>query len=1263
MEADEEGSLPAENESWTEAHQAKLEPSKSNPELSKGKAPESSHPIDKGISSEQVSHKLGGLRLAREALEIMRKAEFLIRKKDLFHLVLSYPITDSTKYYGDLSLQNNCFSKMNQLVRELKALESEINNGKYLNEFGGLANKGVQMEQLDRLMNEIAHNLQAAENIVAKYDFDLVAYIPQAYFVRSHKGGEFGLTHKTSAACEAPDEMVTLAINSAIRQVSAYVKAETFKKIGISGSGGEEVARAVMDIARMRQNGSVVLCISVCGHDCDKEVRQKIAEQIHVLQQIDHIFSLSLDQLLPHNFFLLVECVDGQMDLHDLRLPDHGVVVLTTQSQEAYKIMDVDVEVRMEDHLLPWDLFCERSLVDTSSALQQMALQLVKECHCHLLAVILLARALKDVTDISVWALALQKLSSYLFAMEEGSSQVMKHVLKLIWDQKDLTTKYCIQYCTSRRWKQGRGSPVSEWVSSYLVETTEEGEVILKDLIGSFLLEKFGPRFFMRKETKVVLNEYFTSYLPSPSIRRGGLGLIKTPTVGNYTKEIELHDNKLSELPENPKCQTLRKLWLQNNCDLMEIPLLFFEDMPLLVHLDLSHTNIKSLPPSISRLLSLQEFYLRGCELLNELPPHIGALRKLEVFDLEGTEIMYLPSEIGELISLRRFKVSLCRRANYYGETKQTGIAIQTEVMSLFPHLEELSIDVSPDGEWWDDDVNPDSEWWDANVKAIINALSSSNELRILKLYLPSVELLQQLRYEHKKIVFPNLSDFRFIVGHRQQRNIYRLPNGVEERYYKWEEKFKKSLKYINGEGMPSGVTEALKHASVLFLDRHWTVKVLSEFGHENLAKLRSCLLVECNELQTIVDGDYECPNESIFNCLHHLSIHYMKNLESIWQGSIPKDSQFSLRSLTLHTCPKLTTIFTPDMLRNLFCLEELIVEDCPKICSIVTQEDANVQLGCFLKRLRKIALLDLPQLVTISRPLCLAEEVDSLFIYNCPMLKSLDTAGTIFPKYCKIVGEKEWWDSLKWHDSKWSRMTQPAFEELRTDEDFMDQLVRDIYSPMDFDAEWSRMTQPAFEVLRTDEDFMDQLVREIYSPMDFNFDKPGGGGELKQKAMIKDKVKKGATALGDDVDSDNKLANMASEDDEKKIGSGNGGNGKKSSNYSGGRGLMNICQVEGCTADMSYAKPYHRRHKVCEHHAKAQVVVVAGIHKRFCQECSRFHELSEFDDSRRSYRWRLAGHNERQRQRKSTADPTGESSSQRGTAGGTQLMEIVCGG
>ena len=48
-------------------------------------------------------------------------------------------------------------------------------------------------------------------------------------------------------------------------------------------------------------------------------------------------------------------------------------------------------------------------------------------------------------------------------------------------------------------------------------------------------------------------------------------------------------------------------------------------------------------------------------------------------------------------------------------------------------------------------------------------------------------------------------------------------------------------------------------------------------------------------------------------------------------------------------------------------------------------------------------------------------------------------------------------------------------------------------------------------------------------------------------------------------------------------------------------------CQAEGCKADLSGAKHYHRRHKVCEYHAKASVVAAAGKQQRFCQQCSRY--------------------------------------------------------
>ncbi|XP_058773645.1 squamosa promoter-binding protein 1-like [Vicia villosa] len=111
-------------------------------------------------------------------------------------------------------------------------------------------------------------------------------------------------------------------------------------------------------------------------------------------------------------------------------------------------------------------------------------------------------------------------------------------------------------------------------------------------------------------------------------------------------------------------------------------------------------------------------------------------------------------------------------------------------------------------------------------------------------------------------------------------------------------------------------------------------------------------------------------------------------------------------------------------------------------------------------------------------------------------------------------------------------------------------------------------------------------------------------------------------------------------EKDEKKKGvcvSGRKGPSK------GGRFSPPSCQAETCQADLTFAKRYHRRHKVCEVHSKAPAVVVAGLSQRFCQQCSRFHELAEFDEAKRSCRRRLAKHNERRR--KSTARTCNEGS------------------
>jgi hypothetical protein len=69
--------------------------------------------------------------------------------------------------------------------------------------------------------------------------------------------------------------------------------------------------------------------------------------------------------------------------------------------------------------------------------------------------------------------------------------------------------------------------------------------------------------------------------------------------------------------------------------------------------------------------------------------------------------------------------------------------------------------------------------------------------------------------------------------------------------------------------------------------------------------------------------------------------------------------------------------------------------------------------------------------------------------------------------------------------------------------------------------------------------------------------------------------------------------------------GTGSGADGGGGSANAGG-GSYPMCQVDECRADLTAAKDYHRRHKVCEAHSKTTKAVVANQMQRFCQQCSR---------------------------------------------------------
>jgi hypothetical protein len=60
------------------------------------------------------------------------------------------------------------------------------------------------------------------------------------------------------------------------------------------------------------------------------------------------------------------------------------------------------------------------------------------------------------------------------------------------------------------------------------------------------------------------------------------------------------------------------------------------------------------------------------------------------------------------------------------------------------------------------------------------------------------------------------------------------------------------------------------------------------------------------------------------------------------------------------------------------------------------------------------------------------------------------------------------------------------------------------------------------------------------------------------------------------------------------------------------------MLQVDGCSARLSNCKAYCVRYRVCQQHLGAAAVLIDGVQSRFCQQCGRFEELSEFDGAKR---------------------------------------------
>ncbi|KAK7359135.1 hypothetical protein VNO77_01082 [Canavalia gladiata] len=802
--------------------------------------------------------------------------------------------------------------------------------------------------------------------------------------------------------------------------------------------------------------------IDASKYESDAEIQ--IQEEINtmmagVLTEEDKV--LHVKEEMGSNRILVI-LIDGNNDKklnpQKVHFPTGIVVFITTESSEEEEkgneftiTCTADLNIRTQDHLLPWQVLCYfagSSMVHLSSTIQRIAVQIVEECHGHLLAIVLVAESLKNVEDVKQWKLALSKVKnmnhSYDYIYQEsdpiGIRRVMVNAfINCVWEGMNSTQKLCLEHCLFVH-KIKVGVPdetlMTDWVSNESADTQdsrgtklkftgEEAEYDMRELLDrSVLLRRENSYVYLPTETYDVIKLLHT-WNPS-IIKHGAFELTEAPYIGRLRGliRIELMENKICELPQSPDCPKLQVLLLQGNIELIDIPDSFFDNMPLLRYLDLSKTSIRDLPPSISKLTELKKFYLRSCDLFVELPPIIGQLKKLQELDLDQTLITHLPKEVGELINLKRLILCFDQELGYGYEGNQisSSTIIPPGVISNLTQLNYVSIN-----------VDPEDERWNENLTNILSEIFELERLETVNIYVPKAELLELIPAQKSL-------NFRLVVGHHKQRFISRVTPQMEQKFKHYE----CSVKFVNGVNVPNGVRMNLRRFRALYLDRHMTMKSLNDFELKNLQRLGLCILAECNEMETIVDGSYLHDEPALPN-LEYLIVFYMKNLRSICEG--PKPSFLYLKSIALHTCPKLSTIFTLDSLKNFSLLEELIVEDCPKVTTLINHNSSEHERSVFLPRLRMIVLLYLPELVNIFNGLHIGPYIEKMGFYNCPKLKSLSKSELSSKSLRMIRGELRWWETLEWNVEEWGDADRPNFLDLffssiDEDADLMTQLA-----------------------------------------------------------------------------------------------------------------------------------------------------------------------------------------------------------------------------
>ncbi|KAI4296638.1 hypothetical protein L6164_036582 [Bauhinia variegata] len=813
-----------------------------------------------------------------------------------------------------------------------------------------------------------------------------------------------------------------------ITRIWEFLCDDSVRKIGVYGMGGVGKTTIMSEINNRLLKDDVlfdcVIWVTVPMEIDLENLQTRIAEKVGVdlseFQDETARAAVLFEALERRQKFAMV--LDGLWEpfsLEKVGIPiptiENGCkLLITTRLVSVCRGMETDqeVEVKILTENEAWNLFRDKvgDQVLASPNIHRFAQDVAKECMGLPLGIVTMGRALRNVADILEWENALAVLRLSTADIRDMEEMVFSQLRYSFTKLKDDTSRSCFLYCAL--YPKGHIIDINELIEYWMWEgllgsmdsistRKQKGRIILNELRYACLVETATQNGKECVRLHDLIRDMAIKIMStSPHwIVKAGIGLTNPPDIDEWVEDVQrvsLMRNHLKSIPVSylPRCPRLTCLLLQYNPFPKNIHS-FFDFMPSLKLLDLSHTGIDSLPESLSNLENLRALLLCNCWNLREVPS-LAKLSKLMYLDLSCSQnIKELPQGSEHLGNLRRLNIS------------STEIqCLPSGFVSELTYLEEL----------WACNSNLLKEGREVSTeKATIEEIISSSALSSLEVDFWSFKLYDlYAKSDH----WAQLGKFKFVVGLNHPREYL-----LEERSIAFQ-----GILFHNEPPIIPENTIELKLCDCADITQLTTCLL-------NVKQLKSCTVINC--------GRIECIAELAQNDLSKLETMVLKslvNLQYICRGLVSPSTLISLKCIIVEHCPNLRNLFSSQLLFQLINLEEIRASHCDNMEELIRgDEEANLDSAkIHLPQLHKLRLEFMPKLKCIYDGSIRSSSLRSIEVVSCDALSKLpldldENSGILdlASPDLEIKGSAHWWESLKWDKPAAKQNMQDYFVEL----------------------------------------------------------------------------------------------------------------------------------------------------------------------------------------------------------------------------------------